>query len=420
MGLTDVTGVLSRYFIVGFYAPAFFALATLWLAASSGFQPNEFERHSEATQLAIVGALAFLLALALSGLNYAIIRLYEGYPLEKAKDRAVLGPAYRRLLSREQRRFDGLSAEAARPGEAGDRAAVRLDRFFPDLRDRLLPTRFGNAVRAFEDHPFKRWGLDGVPAWPRIEMLLSADERELHTDAKIELNVFVNLSVGAALVGVALLVDLATNQPVAWYWCWAYALPFAAAYALYLPTVGAAARWGSEVRSSFDLHRLELYEELGVRTPVSFSDERAVAGDVNVLLVYGNHLRDDLWRTSPEELPEASEVPGDVRTPRPRPQEAPPLVPHGPEPSYLDPHELESFVPLGEEAYQSDPNDMADPMIYDPISEESDIPGDVRTSRPHQPEPPAPAPAELPGDPRTPRPPEPEEPPLPVPEQDEG
>lgn len=166
-----------------------------------------------------------------------------------------------------------------------------------------------------------------MPAWPRIEMLLSSDERELHTDAKIELNVFMNLSVGAALVGVALLADVATNQPLAWYWCWAYVLPFVAAYALYLPTVGAAARWGSEVRSSFDLHRLDLYEKLGVRRPVSFSDERAVASDVNVLLVYGNHLRDDLWRTPPAELPEASEVPGDVRTRRPRPEEDPLLAP---------------------------------------------------------------------------------------------
>jgi len=34
-----------------------------------------------------------------------------------------------------------------------------------------MPTRFGNAVLAFETYAMKRWGLDSVPVWPRIDML---------------------------------------------------------------------------------------------------------------------------------------------------------------------------------------------------------------------------------------------------------
>ena len=81
MGLTDVTGVFSRYFIVGFFLPAYVALVALWFFASSEFVPNVLEGHSEATQLLILGAVALIAGLALSGLNYPITRVFEGYPL---------------------------------------------------------------------------------------------------------------------------------------------------------------------------------------------------------------------------------------------------------------------------------------------------------------------------------------------------
>src|SRR5205085_11281753 len=61
--------------------------------------------------------------------------------------------------------------------------------------------------------------------------------------------------------------------------------------------LGRATEWGDNVRSSFDLHRLQIYEKLGVRAPTSFSDERSLAVRVNQALLYGHPLlTDDLWR----------------------------------------------------------------------------------------------------------------------------
>ena len=60
MALKDITGVFSRYFVVGFFLPAYFALVSLWLSASSDFVPNELERHSEATELVILGGVALV------------------------------------------------------------------------------------------------------------------------------------------------------------------------------------------------------------------------------------------------------------------------------------------------------------------------------------------------------------------------
>jgi hypothetical protein len=296
---TDITGVFSRYFVVGFFLPAYVSLVSLWLASSSGFVPNGLERHSETAQLAILGGLALVAGLALSGTSYYITRLFEGYPLERVSNWPLLKRIYQAALALQRRRYDRLLKirdDESKPPKERARAARYLDRFFPN-RDALLPTRVGNAIRAFERHSNKRWGLDGITIWPRTEALLSAEERELHVDSKINFYVFTNAAMGALAVGACLVIDKAVNVPQpASYWP-LYAIPFVLGYSLYRAAIEPATDWGDTVRSSIDLHRLEIYEKLGVRTPTSFSDERKLADSVNQVLLYGDPLfTDDLWR----------------------------------------------------------------------------------------------------------------------------
>jgi hypothetical protein len=59
------------------------------------------------------------------------------------------------------------------------------------------------------------------------------------------------------------------------------------AYALYRMSIGPAVRRGAVVRASIDVHRLEVYEKLGIRKPSSFSDERELGKAVGQLLLYG-------------------------------------------------------------------------------------------------------------------------------------
>jgi hypothetical protein len=64
MGLTDITGVFSRYFVVGFFLPAFITLVALWLSASSELVPDALGSHSQGTQLLILGGVALVAGLA--------------------------------------------------------------------------------------------------------------------------------------------------------------------------------------------------------------------------------------------------------------------------------------------------------------------------------------------------------------------
>src|ERR1041385_8121475 len=98
MAISAVSGVFSRYFVVGFYLPSLLSLLSLWLLASSTWEPDVFLDQSEATQVLIIGAISIWIGLALSGLNYQLYRLYEGYPFEGRETwplvEVVAGPAY--------------------------------------------------------------------------------------------------------------------------------------------------------------------------------------------------------------------------------------------------------------------------------------------------------------------------------------
>ncbi len=161
--------------------------------------------------------------------------------------------------------------------------------------------RLGNAIRAFEQHSNVLWGLDSVTIWPRIEALLSAEEHELLVDAKVNFNLFLNAAAVALGVGACLVVDQAVDAPQPASWWPLYVLPFALAYVFYRLAVGPATEWGDAVRSSIDLHRLELYEKLGVRAPTSFRDEKEIALSVNQALLYRYPLSDDLWRSQTDD-----------------------------------------------------------------------------------------------------------------------
>jgi hypothetical protein len=305
----DIAGVLSRYFIVGFFLPAFFGLVVYSQSVTDDFLPNVYERH-EGIQIALLGGGALFGGLLLLGLNYQVMRLFEGYPLRDLRHAPVLRKVHALLLGRQRRRFDRLrnlrdGSDASE--ETRTLAAWRLESHFPDTPERLLPTRFGNVVKAFELHSWRRWGLDSIPAWPRIELLLETEQRELEANARSEIAFFLNGALMALGIGVAVIADEVFNHPVdGWYWLWAYAVPFGLAYALYFAGASAAIRWGNVVRSIFDVQRLSLYEKLGVRRPAHFSDERDfVAPAVNRTLLYGHPLPDQL--RAPEDVPTEEE-----------------------------------------------------------------------------------------------------------------
>jgi hypothetical protein len=78
-------------------------------------------------------------------------------------------------------------------------------------------------------------------------------------------------------VGTVLVADEIAHGPLGAAYGALYAIPFALAYVVYRFAINAAWRWGVEMRASTDLHRLEVYERLGLRRPKSFTGGKRVS-----------------------------------------------------------------------------------------------------------------------------------------------
>lgn len=313
MSLSDVAGVFSRYFILGFFLPVFFALVVLWQLLTPEFVPNAFdEKYEGATAVAILAGAALPLGLVLLGVAYPVIRLLEGYFLLKAYTPAwtyyALWPLSRFLRWRQAAAFAKLTRDKKQRQDMDRRrvATWHLDLYFPPEAEDLMPTRLGNAVRAFELHSWKRYGLDSIGAWPRVELLLSEQERALLEDAQTEVWFFINSSLAAVVVGVLLFVDWIAYRSLAPEHLW-WLAPLVLGYLLYRGAVEAATRWGDVVRACLDVHRLSMYEKLDLRSPTTNEEERELAAEVSRFFLYGNEI-DDSFRARGSEPERAADV----------------------------------------------------------------------------------------------------------------
>lgn len=298
MGLTDFAGIFSRAFVVGYFLPSFFCLFVLRLVADERSLPGPFEEELDGTEVLVLGGVSILLGLLLSGLNRAIIQALEGYPFERS--RGPLRWLRDRRVAKWQRTFQRLETVRKVRHRSPERTEAALERFsrFPHEKRLVLPTAFGNVVRSFEMHPAERYGLDGVTFWPRVELLLEDGEREVITDAQTNLNFFVNALVGILVVTVLLVADRVPHAESDTETVWQIAVILAAgafsSVASYRLAISSALLWGDLVRSAFDIHRLEVYEKMGLKTPRTASEEMQLGTAVDRFLLFAEPIADEL------------------------------------------------------------------------------------------------------------------------------
>jgi hypothetical protein len=64
---------------------------------------------------------------------------------------------------------------------------------FPHETIPTLPTQFRNAIRSFEAYPAVAYGVDPIPAWPRLVGVITQEYASATADAKAEVDFFLNL-----------------------------------------------------------------------------------------------------------------------------------------------------------------------------------------------------------------------------------
>jgi hypothetical protein len=280
----ELPKLFGKSFAIGFLLPAT-VLGTILLGIFAEFGYSTvilpLLKDKDTFGIAVTLVVIWLLGIALMALNVPIYRLLEGY--------YDWNPVRWRLAD-QQRVFDELSRKVETSREAREEArqqrqpvnpAIQADlrmsleqqaQTFPDRRDWVLPTKFGNRIRAFEVYSRVIYGLEAIEGWPRLLAVIPADYRQAIDEAKAQTDFWVNLWL-SGMLGVVVYIALAASNrvlPATW-------VPIACLIGALVAANFATATvrdWGMLVMSAFDLFRGDLAKKLGLTLPSSFEEER--------------------------------------------------------------------------------------------------------------------------------------------------
>ncbi|MFQ6101166.1 MAG: hypothetical protein ACE5OS_08020 [Anaerolineae bacterium] len=317
--LSDVLEKLGQSFLIAAYLPAaLFILAhqlflfPRWLRASiSLFRTPVPEEGVEAAwqwtylvdQSLTTLLLPLLLGVLMMGLNTVLIRLYEGafgwqrrfllWPWQQRNVRRAealygnlvkLKEAYTHTLaelsalpegvdrgSLEQKRAS-LALEVQRVHEEISRQAPR--QYLPRRPGMVRPTALGNAFAIIEEYPYDRYGMDGVLFWPRLRPLVDEEYGTALVNAKMILDLLLNLSLLAGVFGIEVLV-IGVHGGVDWGLIGAGIGAAVLAWICYRGAVSAVYSLGDTITLCFDFFRGRLLEKYGLAQPDDLEAEQA-------------------------------------------------------------------------------------------------------------------------------------------------
>jgi hypothetical protein len=224
-------------------------------------------RQLDTVALVIVAVAILGISLIAEPLQFTMVQWLEGY-----WGRSLTGVAERRMEAhRRRRRTIEDRIAKAKEGDASTQAlAWQLTTLYP-TESRMMPTMLGNALRAAEDRPTSRYGLDAVLMWPRLYPLLSNTLRGTLEDRRNQLDIAARLCATLAamtIVSVALLLRHG-------WWLAVPAATAALAWMSYRGAVMAAIAYGEAVQAAFDLHRFDLLRALHLALPSTREIEKA-------------------------------------------------------------------------------------------------------------------------------------------------
>lgn len=312
--MTGLITSIGRSFLVSSYIPAL-----IFVAINSGLFSGYLPQIRDALGLypaldvqvtfAIV-ASAFL-GYFLMILNPYIVKLYEGYYIlnhfdglkePQKKRKRVLSSAtagMKQELERIGQREEGFH----RARRVYMEYKAREIEEFPQYAIDILPTRLGNVFRAFEDYPYQRYGVEAVFFWPLLTRVIP-DEYAQRVE---ELNNFVAFTLASSLLSLVMSLE----ATVIW-WCKGRPsligiiafICLVMFYLFYRCAVLASLNYGRYFRRCFDLFRLDLLKELGLKPPKNPTKEKELWREVHEFLTlgegnpYAKQSQERIWKTA--------------------------------------------------------------------------------------------------------------------------
>lgn len=165
---------------------------------------------------------------------------------------------------------------------------IRLQSELREFPEKIMPTRLGNILRAAEEDPYLRYGLDPATVWPRLYPLLSEVLRGEVDDARANLDSAVRISTLALVFSLIWGTQAVISE--SWLLAGIAALGLGGTLLAHHATFGAATLYAELIRSAFDLHRFDLYRNLHLPLPSTTDTERQSGEQITTFLWQGGKI----------------------------------------------------------------------------------------------------------------------------------
>jgi hypothetical protein len=271
---TGIGAKLADRWVAAILSPAFlFWGGGLAAAGQVDHLATKFGERTGTEQVAIiVGAfvLVTVSGVVVEALALPILRVLEGYwprPLDRLRRALTVRRSARIDRVANRWRELALAQRTRRLSDAERDEYARLDRRrsqAPLRRELRMPTRLGNVLRAAEQRPRERYGLDAIVCWPRLWLLLPETARTELSAARRQIDLRAEVWLWAVLF----------SSWAIFVW-WAPLVSVAVAAPVYRSLADSAVVYGDLVVATYDMYRGELYRAADWPRPVTPAEELA-------------------------------------------------------------------------------------------------------------------------------------------------
>lgn len=133
---------------------------------------------------------------------------------------------------------------------------------FPDDERWLLPTSFGNTIRAFEVYSRIMYGIDAIPGWYRLLGVVPDHFRKFIEESEAQVNFWINICLlGSIIIIEYIALSLFTTSVP---FLWIPAIAGMVVFIAFAKARNAAVEWGNWVKSAFDIYLFDLRKRLSL------------------------------------------------------------------------------------------------------------------------------------------------------------
>jgi hypothetical protein len=261
-----------------------------------GIKDKEGEASTESLKSAtLIGGIALGISIFLMSLNREVFRMAEGYwPKSFKRVQSFLARGEIQRFQRLKKRIEDLESnqnQCDAEGKTFEHATLlnSLDqefvRRFPDQEGFVLPTPFGNTVRAYETYSRYMYGIDAIPAWPRLQSVLPTEFANLIIDSRSRVNFWLNIWV----LSMVLLIEWCVFE----YRCMGMVQYFGIILLIVIPVAmrrakSSAVQYGETIKAAFDVYLPELAKKIAPESIPPLADARPFWISYSQALIYRN------------------------------------------------------------------------------------------------------------------------------------